>query len=103
MSYYGEYSAEIDAEIDAADEAVFALSVAEGRWLVTENVKDFGPILSQALQAGTPLTGMLFTSSRTFPRSRQNPAPLTEALAAWLKAGPPPPPLTEDWLQGGGG
>jgi len=82
------------------DESIFGAATAEKRWLVTENVKDLRPILLSAMQSGTPMTGILFTSSRTFPRSRQNPGPLVEALDAWLKAGPPPPPLTEDWLLG---
>lgn len=31
-------------------------------------------------------------------RSRKDPGPLIQALHAWLLAGPPGPPLTEDWL-----
>ena len=80
------------------DEEVFARAAAEGRWLLAENVKDFQPILQQALQAGTPITGLLFTSSRAFPRSRKNPGPLIGAIHAWLAAGTAPPPLVEDWL-----
>jgi predicted nuclease of predicted toxin-antitoxin system len=84
------------------DEDVFALAAAHGQWLLTENVKDFQPILQQALQAGTPTAGLLFTSSRTFPRSRKNPGPLIQAIHAWLTIRTPPPPLTEDWLQDSG-
>jgi hypothetical protein len=80
------------------DEGVFAWAAAQGRWLVTENVKDFRPIMMRALQADTAMTGILYTSSRTFPRSRKNPGPLIEALDAWLRAGRPAAPLTEDWL-----
>ena len=36
-------------------------------WLLTENVKDFRPILLRALQADTAITGILYTSSRAFP------------------------------------
>jgi hypothetical protein len=81
-----------------ADEDVFGFAVAQGRWLLTENVKDFQPILQQALQAGVPVAGLLFTSSRAFPRSRKNPGPLIRAVDAWLRAGPPSAPLAEDWL-----
>jgi hypothetical protein len=84
------------------DEEVFALAAAQGRWLLTENVKDFQPILRQSLQATTPIAGLLFTSSRAFPRSRKTPGPLIDALHAWLTAGPPPPPLNEDWLSSPG-
>ena len=80
------------------DEEVFARAAAEGRWLLTENVKDFQPILQQALQAGTPITGLLFISSRAFPRSRKNPGPLIHAIHTWLASGPPAPPIAEDWL-----
>jgi predicted nuclease of predicted toxin-antitoxin system len=81
-----------------SDEEVFAFAAARGRWLLTENVKDFQPILQQARQAGTPAAGLLFTSSRAFPRTRKNPGPLIHAIHSWLVTGPPPPPLTEDWL-----
>jgi hypothetical protein len=80
------------------DEEVFAWATAQGRWLLTENVKDFRPILLRALQADTVATGVVFTSSRTLPRSRKNPGPLIQALDAWLRDGSPAAPLTEDWL-----
>jgi hypothetical protein len=80
------------------DEEVFARAEAQGQWLLTENVKDFQPILQQPMQAGTPAAGLLFTSSRTFPRSRKNPGPLIHAIHSWLATGTPRPPLTEDWL-----
>ena len=83
-----------------SDEEIFAWASAEKRWLLTENVKDFRPIMLRALPAGAPGCGLLFTSSRAFPRSRKNPGSLIRALDAWLTAGPPAPPLTESWLLG---
>jgi Domain of unknown function (DUF5615) len=83
-----------------SDEEVFAWANAEKRWLLTENVKDFRPIMLRALPAGPSGGALLFTSSRAFPRSRKNPGPLIRALHAWLAAGPPPPPVTESWLLG---
>jgi predicted nuclease of predicted toxin-antitoxin system len=83
-----------------SDEEIFAWANAEKRWLLTENVKDFRPIMLRALPAGPPGCGLLFTSSRAFPRSRKNPGPLIRALHAWLTAGPPAPPVTESWLLG---
>jgi hypothetical protein len=80
------------------DDELYAWAVVQRCWLLTENVKDFRPILLQALQAGGGTAGLLFTSSRTFPRSRRNPGPLIEAIDAWLAKGPPAPPLIEDWL-----
>lgn len=80
------------------DEEVFAWACAEKRWVLTENVKDFRPILLRALQGGLPACGLLFTSSRTFHRSRKNPGPLIRALHAWLSMEPPAPSVTEWWL-----
>jgi len=82
------------------DDDLFAWSAAEQRWLLTENVKDFRPIMLRALQAGGAITGLLFTSSRAFPRSRRNLGPLIQSLHAWLSDGPPAPPIKEDWLRG---
>lgn len=79
------------------DADVFAWAASEGRWVLTENVKDFRPILLRALPADA-VTGVLFASGRAFPRSRKNPGPLIEAIDAWMRSGPPGSPLTEDWL-----
>jgi hypothetical protein len=72
-----------------SDEEVFAWASAERRWLLTENVKDFRPIMLRSLLAGPPGCGLLFTSSRAFPRFRKNPGSLIGALHAWLTAGAP--------------
>ena len=84
-----------------SDKEVFVWASAERRWLLTENVKDLRPIMLRSLQAGPPGCGLLFTSSRAFPRSRKNPGPLIRALHAWLTAGPLAPPVTESWLLDG--
>jgi hypothetical protein len=73
--------------------SVFAWAVARRWWLLTENVKDFQPIKLRALQANASTAGLLFTSSRTFPRTRQHIGPLVDALDAWLA------PIIEDWPQ----
>lgn len=80
------------------DPEVFAWAATEKTWLLTENVKDFRPIALRTMQAGGAAPGLLFTSSRTFPRSRKNLGSLIDALHAWLLAGPPAPPIIEDWL-----
>jgi hypothetical protein len=81
------------------DAEVFAWAAAARCWLLTENVKDCQPIKLQALQATAATAGLLFTSSRTFPRSRRHVGPLVDALDAWLTKGPPEPPIIEDWLR----
>lgn len=85
-----------------SDDKIYAAARADGRWLVTENVKDFRPILLRAVQEGSATAGILFTSSRTFARSRKNPGPLISALHIWLQTGPPDAPITEDWLTDAG-
>lgn len=82
-----------------SDEEVFARAAARRCWLLTENVKDFQPIKLRALQANMITASLLFTSSRTFPRSRQHLGTLVNALHEWLAQGPPEPPIIEDWLQ----
>jgi hypothetical protein len=72
--------------------------VSQVRWLLTENAKDFRPILLRALQADNSTTGILYTSNRAFLRSRKNPDPLIQAIRAWMIIGPPETLLTEDWL-----
>ena len=53
----------------------------------------------QALQTNAATAGLLFTSSRTFPRSREHVGPLIDALDVWLAKGSPGPPIIDDWLQ----
>ncbi|HVQ90553.1 MAG TPA: DUF5615 family PIN-like protein [Mycobacteriales bacterium] len=84
-----------------SDDEVYAWAAAQRRCLVTENVKDFRPILTRAEEAGSPVAALLFTSSRTFPRSRRNPEPLIDALDTWLRAAGPTPASVEQWLQPG--
>jgi hypothetical protein len=69
-----------------------------GRRIVTENVKDFRPLLRRAEEAMLPTSWVLFTSSRRFARSRRNPGPLIDALDAWLARASSVPPPAEDWL-----
>jgi hypothetical protein len=78
-----------------SDPELFAWATQQRRRLVTENAKDFRRLLNETAAAGP---GLLLTSSRTFPRSRQAQGALIAALEAWLSgpdvAARPP----EDWL-----
>lgn len=73
------------------DAEVYTLAGRQGRRVATENVKDF-----RALVAAGDGPGVLFTSSRSFPRSRRNPGPLLAALDAWLSDSAVRP--VEAWL-----
>jgi len=80
------------------DEELFRWATEHGRRIVTENVKDFAPLLRRAEESGQAAAPLLFTSSRTFPRSRRNPGLLIDALDTWLRAAASSPPPLEDWL-----
>lgn len=82
----------------APDKDVYAWAASTGCWIMTENVKDFRPIAAHASQSGLVAVGLLYTSSRTFPRSRANITPLVDAVDKWLRNGPPAPPVFEAWL-----
>jgi uncharacterized small protein (DUF1192 family) len=90
--------AEQDERRALTDEELFRWAAERGRRVVTENVKDFAPLLRRAEELGQPAAPLLFTSSRTFPRSRRNPGPLIDALDAWLRAAEVTQPRLEDWL-----
>ena len=69
---------------------------SERRRIVTENVKDFRRLVVADIEGPGP--GVLYSSSRTFPRTRRAPGSLIAALVRWITqpgvAGTSP----EDWL-----
>ncbi len=81
-----------------ADEELLSWAAHESRRLVTGNVKDFRRLFLRAQESAQSPGTLLYTSSRTFPRSRRNPGRLIAALDAWVcdqdVAVRPP----EDWL-----
>ena len=86
-----------DPRLRAMDDAeLYEWARSNGRRLVTENAKDFRPLLWREETKAGP--GILLTSSRTFPRSRRSVGLLVAALETWLclpdVLGRPP----EDWL-----
>ena len=88
-----------DAELRGlSDEELFQRASRAGRRIVTENVKDFRPLRLRAEESGERGASVLFTSSRTVPRSRRNPGPLIDALDAWLTAPAAAQRPAEDWL-----
>lgn len=79
------------------DAELYEWSRSAGRRLVTENAKDFRPLIRREEGHWSP--GILLTSSRTFPRSRRSVGLLVVALEHWLcrpdvLSRPP-----EDWLE----
>lgn len=87
------------AELRAGgDAAVFGWAAQTGRRILTENVKDYRPLLQRALESRAPRADLLLTSSRTFPRSRRNPRPLIGALDQWLTSSRTATRSVEEWL-----
>jgi hypothetical protein len=82
-----------------ADEELFVWTAEESRRLVTENVKDFRRLFFRAEESALRRTALLYTTSRTFPRSRRDPGPLVAALGAWLCKPDVGTRPAEDWLQ----
>jgi hypothetical protein len=81
------------------DEELFGWAAAHDPRIVTENVKDFAALLRRADELGHEGARLLFTSSRTFPRTRRNPGLIIDALDGWLRAAQESEPPIEDWLQ----
>ena len=79
-----------------ADAELYAWAADQGRRIVTENVKDFRRLRAHDARATGP--GLLYTSARTFPRSRQAPGLLLVALERWLVRRDVSERPSEDWL-----
>ncbi len=78
-----------------SDPELYKWATERFRCIVTENVKDFRRLARQE----TSGPGLLFTSTRTFPRSRRYVGLLIGALDAWLRGSDAGLRLSEDWLR----
>jgi hypothetical protein len=79
------------------DDDLCTWAAAQRRRIVTENVKDFRPLL--VAPTGLAHPGLLFTHHRTLPRSRSGFGSVVTPLERWLdqpNAAERPP---EDWLR----
>jgi predicted nuclease of predicted toxin-antitoxin system len=66
------------------DDQVLAYATAEGRALVTANIKDFVPLDTRYRAAGQSHAGLILVSTKTFPQNRRFPSAITAALATLL-------------------
>jgi predicted nuclease of predicted toxin-antitoxin system len=80
----------------APDEQVFDHARSEGRAIVTENVRDYRPLAEILLAAGESHSGLVFTTSKRWPRS--NLGALIAALDQLLTSTPEQPIDSELWL-----
>jgi predicted nuclease of predicted toxin-antitoxin system len=73
----------------APDEEIWSIAIADDRALVTENVRDFRLLEADALARARPVTGLIFTTDRQFPRGDPRTlGRLVLALDALLTASP---------------
>ncbi len=79
------------------DLEVFILAAESGQRIVTENVRDFRPLLVSACAEGTASGLLLLVRGLRFPRAGGAPALLT-ALRTWLEQPGAAERPDEDWL-----
>lgn len=83
----------------ASDEELFDHAAADGRRIVTENVKDFRPLLLRAIATGSRPAALLLVPPRRFPRGRgDRTATIVAALHGWLERPDVGRRPLEDWL-----
>lgn len=81
------------------DLEVFRRAAASGRRIVTENIKDFRPLLQQAYAAGDPTARLLLVPPTRFPRGvGRRTAAIVKAVSDWLAAAEVAERPDEDWL-----
>ncbi len=74
------------ALVSLPDDQVLAYAAAEGRSLVTANIKDFIPLDGMYRAAGHAHAGLILVSTKTFPQDRTFTAAVAAALEALLDA-----------------
>jgi predicted nuclease of predicted toxin-antitoxin system len=72
------------ALVGLPDEQILAYATAEGRTLVTANIKDFMPLDSRYRAAGQAHPGLILVSTKTFPQNRSFTPAITTALETLL-------------------
>ena len=72
------------ALVGLPDDQVLAYAMAEGRALVTANIKDFVPLDARYRAAGQSHAGLILVSTKTFPQNRCFPSAVATALATLL-------------------
>lgn len=89
-----------DSELrGASDDEVFRWAAQTRRRIVTENIKDFRPLLLRAATSDMPVAPLLLVSPRRLPRgSGGRTAAITAALHDWLARPDANERPLEDWL-----
>ena len=71
-----------------ADADLLRLAAADGRALLTENVRDFMPLFNAAASAGEATAGLVFSSPERMPCSSRSIGAFVGALDALLRSLP---------------
>ena len=88
-----------DADLRAQpDDEVFHRAAIAGRRIVTENVKDFRPLLLRAYESGKPIAALLLVPPGRFRGGGRRTTAVVSALDAWLKRADAQARPDEDWL-----
>ena len=72
--------------VGLTDRNLIAVARDEGRALVTENVGDLVPIVTELARVGRSYAGIILTNRHRFPRSRDGVGRLVEAQGRLLAA-----------------
>jgi len=81
----------------ASDSEIHQTAIEQSRRVVTENVRDFRPLLMTALSSGAPYAPLLLTTAKRHPRRTDALGTLATDLRTWLKT-TDPPRQPEEWL-----
>lgn len=71
-----------------ADPIIFAAAQAESRVVVTNNARDFVPLVAEAARGGERHHGLILTSDRTLRRTRGQTEAFVELLGGLMEANP---------------
>ena len=80
------------------DDEVFRRAAVAGRRIVTENIKDFRPLLLRAYESGEAIAALLLVPPGRFPGGGHRTNAVASALDAWLKRADVHTRPDEDWL-----
>jgi hypothetical protein len=72
------------ALVGLPDDQILAYATAEGRALVTANIKDFIPLDTRYRAADQSHAGLILVSTKSFPQNRGFPSAIATALATLL-------------------
>ena len=67
------------------DDVVLRTAAAESRVVVTNNVRDYAPLVEDFGIRGETHFGVIFTDDETFPRTHAGIGPIVRALAAFVE------------------